>query len=93
MLEDELTSVLADDDDIKQLIIVDSTEQQELARKLRSQNRPFLIKDFEGAFDLVKKHRQGAHSSGHLTKGVTFFSSCFAVEAETISLSLSTFFR
>jgi len=69
MLEDELTSILADDDDVKQLVIVDSTEQQELARKLRSQNRPFLIKHFEGAFNLVKKHRRGAHSGGHLTKG------------------------
>ena len=68
MLEDELTSILADDDDVKQLVIVDNTEQQELARKLRSQNRPFLIKDFEGAFNLVKKHRQGAHSGGRLTK-------------------------
>lgn len=68
MLEDELTSILADDDDVKQLVIVDSTEQQELARKLRSQNRTFLIKDFEGAFNLVKKHRQGAHSGGHFTK-------------------------
>jgi hypothetical protein len=68
MLEDELTFILADDDDVKQLVIVDSTEQQELARKLRSQNRPFLIKDFEGAFNLVKKHRQGVHSGGHLTK-------------------------
>jgi hypothetical protein len=68
MLEDELTSILADDDDVKQLVIVDSTEQQELARKLRSQNRPFLIKDFEGAFNLVKKHRRGVHSGGHLTK-------------------------
>jgi len=68
MLEDELTSVLADDDDIKQLVIVDSTEQQELARKLRSQNRPFLIKDFERAFNLVKRHSRGAHSGGHLTK-------------------------
>jgi len=68
MLEDELTSILADDDNVKQLVIVDSTEQQELARKLQSQNRPFLIKDFEGAFNLVKKHRRGAHSGGHLTK-------------------------
>lgn len=68
MLEDGLTSILVDDD-IKQLVIVDSAEQQELARKLRSQNRPFLIKDFEGAFNLVKKHRQGAHSGGHWTKG------------------------
>jgi hypothetical protein len=32
MLEDELTSILADDDDVKQIVIVDSTEQQELAR-------------------------------------------------------------
>jgi hypothetical protein len=68
MLEDELTSILADGD-IKQLIIVDSAEQQELARKLRSQNRPFLITDFEGAFNLVKKHRQGTRSGGHSTKG------------------------
>jgi hypothetical protein len=68
MLEDELTSILANDDDVKQLVIVDSPEQQELARKLQSQNRPFLIMDFEGAFSLVKKHRQGTHSSGHSIK-------------------------
>ena len=67
MLEDELTSILTDDD-IKQLIIVDSEEQQGLARKLRSQNRPFLIKDFEGAYNHVKKHRQRVHYGGHLTK-------------------------
>ncbi len=67
MLEDELTSILADDD-IKQLIIVDNAEQQELARKLRSQNRPFLITDFEEAFNLVKKHRHRTRSDGHSTK-------------------------
>ena len=38
MLEDELTPILVDDD-IKQLVIVYSAEQQGLARKLRSQNR------------------------------------------------------
>jgi len=48
MLEDELTSILADDDDVKQLVIVDSTEQQELARKLRSQNRLFLLRILKG---------------------------------------------
>ena len=68
MLEDELTSILANDDNVKQLVIVDSTEQQELARKLRSENRPFLIKDFEGAYNHVKKHQQRAHSGGHTTK-------------------------
>jgi hypothetical protein len=68
MLEDELTSILVDDD-IKQLIIVDSAEQQGLARKLRSQNRPFLIADFEEASKLVKKHQQRTRSGGHSTKG------------------------
>ena len=68
MLEDELTSILVDDD-IKQLVIVDSAEQQGLARKLRSQNRPFLIKDFEGASNLVKKHQQRTHYGAHSTKG------------------------
>jgi|BarGraNGADG00212_2_1021979.scaffolds.fasta_scaffold03025_5 Protein of unknown function (DUF1638) len=68
MLEDELTSILVDDD-IKQLIIVDSAEQQGLARKLRSQNRPFLITDFEEASNLVKKHQQRTRSGGHSTKG------------------------
>jgi Protein of unknown function (DUF1638) len=61
MLEDELTSILVDDD-IKQLIIVDNTEEQGLARKLRSQNRPFLVTDFEEAYNLVKKRRQGTQS-------------------------------
>jgi hypothetical protein len=62
MLEDELTSILVDND-IKQLIIVDNTEEQGLARKLRSQNRPFLVADFEEAYNLAKKHRQGTQSS------------------------------
>jgi len=60
MLEDELTSILADDDDVKQLVIVDNTEQQELARKLRSQNRPFLIKDFEGPLISLRSIDRGA---------------------------------
>jgi hypothetical protein len=59
MLEDELTSILADDDDVKQLVIVDSTEQQELARKLRSQNRPFLIKDLEGPLTSLRSIERG----------------------------------
>ncbi len=57
MLEDELTSILADTD-IKQLIIVDGSEQQELVRKLRSQNRPFLVADFDRAATLAVKGRQ-----------------------------------
>ncbi len=68
MLEDELTSILADDDDVQQLVIVDSAEQQELARKLRSQNRPFITADFEGVSNLVTKHRQRARPDGHPTK-------------------------
>lgn len=69
MLEDELTSILADDDDVKQqLVIVDSTEQQELARKLRSQNRPFITVDFEGVSNLVTKHRRRARSGGYSMK-------------------------
>jgi hypothetical protein len=66
MLEDELTYILAEDNDVKQLVIVDGKEQQELARKLRSQNRPFLIVDFQEAFSRVKKHRYG--SGGHSIK-------------------------
>jgi len=50
----------ADDDDVKQLVIVDNTEQQELARKLRSQNRPFLIKDFEGPLISLRSIDRGA---------------------------------
>jgi len=68
MLEDELTSILANDDDIKQLVIVDSTEEQGLARKLRSQNRPFLIKNFENVSNLVTKHRRGTRSGEPSTK-------------------------
>ncbi|MGZ4919721.1 MAG: DUF1638 domain-containing protein [Halobacteriota archaeon] len=72
MLEDELTSILADQD-IKQLIIVDSTEQQELARKLRSQNRPFLVADFGRAATLAAKSRQIAHTGEHSTHRRGFF--------------------
>ena len=72
MLEDELTSILADED-IMQLIIVDSTEELELARKLRSQNRPFLVADFSGAAALAAKGRQIAHTSEHSTHGRGFF--------------------
>src|SRR5674536_110970 len=67
MLEDELTSILADGD-IKQLIIVDSAEQQELARKLRLQNRPFLISDFDKAAALAVKSRQRTNAGGHSTQ-------------------------
>ncbi len=67
MLEDELTSILADRD-IKQLIIVDSSEQQELARKLRSQNRPFLVTDFTRAAALAAKSRQTAQAGEHSTQ-------------------------
>ncbi|MGD0170963.1 MAG: hypothetical protein ABSB81_02375 [Halobacteriota archaeon] len=80
MLEDGLTSILVDDD-IKQLVIVDSAEQQELARKLRSQNRPFLITDFEEASNLVKKHQQRTRSGGHWTKGHGILQRCFTGEA------------
>lgn len=67
MLEDELTSILADGD-IKQLIIVDSAEQQELERKLRLQNRPFLIADFDKAAALAVKSRQRTYAGGHSTQ-------------------------
>ena len=56
MLEDELTSILLDDE-IKQLVVTDGEEAQGLSRKLRSQNRPFLLTDFEEGYDLVKRHR------------------------------------
>lgn len=72
MLEDELTSILVDTD-IKQLILVDSREQQELARKLRSQNRPFLISDFKGAATLAAKSRQKTHIGEHSTQRRGFF--------------------
>src|SRR5674536_382044 len=77
MLEDELTSILANDDNVKQLVIVDSTEQQELARKLRSENRPFLIKDFEGAYNHVKKHQQ--LSLIHISEPTRLLSISYAV--------------
>ncbi len=67
MLEDELTSILADTD-IGQLIVIDSSEQHELARKLRSQNRPFLVTDFKKAATLAAKSRQRTHTDGHSTQ-------------------------
>ncbi len=67
MLEDELTSILADED-IKQLIVVDSSEQHELARKLRSQRRPFLVTDFDRATELATKSRQRTHTGQHSKK-------------------------
>lgn len=67
MLEDELTSILADGD-IRQLIIVDSAEQQQLARKLRSQNRPFLIADFDKAAALAVKSRQRTYAGKQSTQ-------------------------
>ncbi len=67
MLEDELTSILADED-ITQLIIVDSPEQRELARKLRSQNRPFLVTDFSRAAKLASKSRQRIRTGEQSTK-------------------------
>ncbi|MGZ4893735.1 MAG: DUF1638 domain-containing protein [Halobacteriota archaeon] len=73
MLEDELTSILADED-IRQLIIVDSAEQQQLARKLRSQNRPFLIVDFDKAAALAFKSRQSTNTSKHSTQKRGLFS-------------------
>lgn len=72
MLEDELTSILADQD-IKRLIIVDSSDQWELARKLRSQNRPFLVADFSRAAALAAKSRQIAHTGEDSTHGRGFF--------------------
>ncbi|MGZ4935708.1 MAG: DUF1638 domain-containing protein [Halobacteriota archaeon] len=68
MLEDELTSILADDGDVKQLIVVDSVEQQGLARKLRSHNRPFLTTEVKRVPDLVKGYRRGTRSDGHSTE-------------------------
>ncbi len=72
MLEDELTSILADKD-IRQLVIIDSSEQQELARKLRSQNRPFLVTDFNNAATLATKSRQRTHTGEHSTQRRGFF--------------------
>ena len=72
MLEDELTSILADRD-IKQLIIVDTAEQQELARKLRSQNRPFLATGFSTVATLAAESRQRADAGEHSTQRRGFF--------------------
>ena len=58
MLEDELTHVLAEDRELKHLIVIDTPESQGLARKLRAQNRPFLIADLAQIPHLVKK-KQG----------------------------------
>jgi hypothetical protein len=58
MLEDELTRVLAEDRELKHLIVIDTPESQGLARKLRAQNRPFLIADLVQIPHLVKK-KQG----------------------------------
>ena len=58
MLEDELTHVLAEDRELKHLIVIDTPESQGLARKLRAQNRPFLIADLVQIPHLVKK-KQG----------------------------------
>jgi hypothetical protein len=72
MLEDELTSILIDDE-IKQLILIDSEEEQGLARKLRSQNRPFLFADFDEAYNFVKRHRHGMQSTGPSIKRHSIF--------------------
>ena len=58
MLEDELTHMLAEDKELKHLIVIDTPESQGLARKLRAQNRPFLIADLAQIQHLVKK-KQG----------------------------------
>ncbi len=67
MLEDELTSILIDTD-ITRLILVDGTEQQALARKLRAQNRPFLVTDIESAATLATESRPRTHADAHPTK-------------------------
>ena len=59
MLEDELTSILADDDDVKQLVIVDSTEQQELARKLRSRTALFFLRILKGPLTSLRSIDKG----------------------------------
>jgi len=58
MLEDELTHVLAEDRELKHLMVIDTPESQGLTRKLRAQNRPFLIADLAQIPHLVKK-KQG----------------------------------
>lgn len=72
MLEDELTSILADRD-IKQLVLVDTAEQHGLARKLRSQNRPFLVTDFSRAATLAAESRKSTEADEHSTTGRGFF--------------------
>jgi len=62
MLEDELTHALAEDRELKHLIVVDTPESQGLARKLRAQNRPFLIAGLAQIPHLVKK-KQGNRTS------------------------------
>ena len=63
MLEDELTHVLAEDRELKHLIVIDTPESQGLARKLRAQNRPFLIADLAQIPHLVKKKQGNGISS------------------------------
>jgi hypothetical protein len=50
--------MLAEDKELKHLIVIDTPESQGLARKLRAQNRPFLIADLAQIQHLVKK-KQG----------------------------------
>ena len=63
MLEDELTHVLAEDRELKHLIVVDTPESQWIARKLRAQNRPFLTAEFAQIPNLVKKEQGNGASS------------------------------
>jgi len=56
MLEDELTHVLAGDNKLHHLIVVDSADNQGLTRKLRALNRPFRVVDLSEIPSLLQKN-------------------------------------
>jgi hypothetical protein len=60
MLEDELTHVLSEDRALTHLILVDAAGNNGLARKLKTQNRPFLTADLTQIPNLLKKQRDAA---------------------------------
>jgi len=63
MLEDELTHILSKDNELNQLILLDSAEIQGLARKLGTQNRPFVIAEAAQIPNLVRRYRTAPLSS------------------------------
>ncbi|VVB65115.1 Uncharacterised protein [uncultured archaeon] len=57
-LEDELAHVLSEDNELRQLIIIDNKACFDLSRKLRSKNRPHLIAAWEEIPEMLKDIRR-----------------------------------